>query len=572
MDDKNVNVITQEGPGDAGESLPAQLQAGCPTYSGRGNFLLGVEGGEVFEELSSDAEERLLRGELDHLGDPALVGSIGLAGTDVSCQRDPALVGGIGLAGTDVSYQSNPASVGSINSAEPMETQPFVQISAGHRPVEGFQPPTTLPPAEKIRSKKLSGAAKRGITRLMAEGVSYEEARAIVIERRNPPAGQEPGRSDASGAKELDSGQRSLKRDRSEEESPKLQPKKRENAKTTPVRANVSQRGSVGVGPVASRFSTENPAGEGPRPAASSSVSREPQPSTSSHGITSFRDAAAGLRLGVFNKVPLTQDQLKLTRKAILVAVWEGKDGQVRFLGSDAKPEGWLQITCADMPSRLWLMDRVPSLVPFPGAVLSVRTDLPKRRIGFIVVSRDEEQNPRQVFAGLEVQNDGLNTSGWKIVRVEETEGNHLSITFYLDDASVEHLRKLNFKPYFGFRRINVRVKGEESAGGERRTASTTSGAAIAGSSGTPSGETGSSAVVSTPENVVVSGSNVNQRPTTSKPGGVSQPARKTLTQGELAKRGKPRYRGKPKPRGTGSAPPSRQPPAPNPPRRPPQN
>lgn len=276
-----------------------------------------------------------------------------------------------------------------------------------------------------LKKKRLGGAARKRLSRLLKSGVDYETALKTVSEQRVAQQKPERGQQTPSGQVEA------TKRLRSDDSTPDQRAKKPREGET--VKA-------------------------------------------------SFRAAVEGVRVGLIHSdyptTALTNTQMGLLQQAVMQAVEEIPDEgpQVRFLGCTQRP-GWLLITCADGTSVSWLESVVTRLQPWDGARLKFvqGQDLPKPHVCVAYIPDDagKRLTSEVVLNRLRKMNHGLNTREWTVLhRVEAGPGQ--TWTFSVDEASMDTLKGLEFRPFCGFGQVQFRPKVR---GGKDHPTKTVSGA-----------------------------------------------------------------------------------------------
>ena len=154
----------------------------------------------------------------------------------------------------------------------------------------------------------------------------------------------------------------------------------------------------------------------------------------------------------------------------------------MRFQGCSHRP-GWLQINCVDSTNSQWLEKTIKTLQPWEGAKLNFiqGNDLPKPHICV-----DDEVGKRleakEMLHRLMVMNHGLNTQDWVVLHWDDS-GPGQTWTISVDELSMPILRKLEFRPYFGFGQIILRPK---TRGGKEPLRNTPEVAVAEGSGSNP--------------------------------------------------------------------------------------
>ncbi|CAG9790208.1 unnamed protein product [Diatraea saccharalis] len=237
---------------------------------------------------------------------------------------------------------------------------------------------------------------------------------------------------------ETSTNRKPIKRNRSEEESPKDNPKK------------------------ASRI------GEGSDAGALISTSTEPNAEMSQMAGSSategrsFRDVLTNIQIGVRNKEPMSDEQLTLVKRSILRAVIEAPKGETTpKLEACAFKPGWLLIIVKEEYSLKWLKRKIASIKPWPEADLSLMSEneLPKPKVGIVFIPKSEAESIKDALMLLEKQND-LETGMWKILSAKD-EKDGFTAALSIDEASIRILRTLEFRPRLGFKRVVIRIWGE---------------------------------------------------------------------------------------------------------------
>ena len=272
----------------------------------------------------------------------------------------------------------------------------------------------------EVRRKGLSGAARKRKRMLKEAGLSDAEASAACSKpwkeavRLIPPD-------------KLQQTNRAVKRTRSEEASPKGQPKKHPKTQTESSRPN-------------------------------------------------FKEVAGSTRVGIQNTSPMNEVQMRAVHDSILAEIGEMENGTgPQFLGLTHKT-GWIQILCEDMASQEWLAKITPNLKPWPEAMLTFMSEkeLPKPTIATTFFPSSEAPDMEKALNLLSKQNKGLSPENWRILNSRQEKNGKL-VTFSIDEPSVEALRKKDLRATLGFGKIIFKIQGETGVRKENRTGSTNS-------------------------------------------------------------------------------------------------
>lgn len=156
----------------------------------------------------------------------------------------------------------------------------------------------------------------------------------------------------------------------------------------------------------------------------------------------------------------LTEEQGKKIQSAVLKALERVPLGQqIKFMGSSRQP-GWVKITCADKISRDWLKHTVGMLTPYEGADLKIieGLDVPKYVVCTGFFPDDENIHEDKILCRLSSQNKGLYTQNWRVLnKVTKKKGQHLVMS--IDNISARSLKTINYKPFYGFGKVTLQLK-----------------------------------------------------------------------------------------------------------------
>jgi hypothetical protein len=133
------------------------------------------------------------------------------------------------------------------------------------------------------------------------------------------------------------------------------------------------------------------------------------------------------------------------------------------------------------------LEQTIKTLQPWEGANLKFvqGNDLPKPHICVAYIPDDEpgkRLEAEEVLHRLMVMNHGLNTQEWVVLHRDDS-GPGQTWTFSVDELSMTLLRKLEFRPYFGFGQVILRPRVR---GGKEPPRNTPEVAVAGGSGSTP--------------------------------------------------------------------------------------
>lgn len=276
-------------------------------------------------------------------------------------------------------------------------------------------------PTPENKPRKLGGAARKRLSRLLKSGVPYKSALHQILEQR------EQG-----------------------------QPQER---KHSPSVAGTSKR---------LRSNDDSPEQEAKKPCSAESVVTSGETDLQK---PSYGQAVSGIKVGILHlehpTASITTKQMESLQYAIMAAVEDIPEGgpQVQFQSCTFRP-GWLQVTCVNQESVSWLTGVVNTLQPWDGASLKCVSgdQLPKPHIcvAYIPDEGSRRLTSEQVLTRLRKMNHGLFTLEWTVLHKEIT-GPGQTWTFAIDDRSMATLERIGFKPYLGFGQVVFRPKARPS-------------------------------------------------------------------------------------------------------------
>lgn len=321
----------------------------------------------------------------------------------------------------DLCQELLPLTVGAEESAQTSEQPMEVSENIGvvERAACGTNLPTDASQAPlQQRPKKLGNAAKGRLRALIGIGVSPQEATQLATKSfaELKKMGYKFGSTKSTPE------QKSIKRPRSEEESPKGNPPKAPRVSETP-------------------------------------------PTQTPSSSKAYSEVVSQIRVGIKDSSPMSDAQLGSLCNSILQKISTMEKGEgPSFNGYSLRP-GWLLITCGDQRSKTWLTELTPSLKPWPEANLAVipENELPKPNIGMVFIPEIDSSKIEQSITLLRVQNQGLHSEFWRVIHSKAEKGG-VMLTLSLDDQSVETLKKLELKANLGFRKVHFRLKGSNKA------------------------------------------------------------------------------------------------------------
>ena len=168
------------------------------------------------------------------------------------------------------------------------------------------------------------------------------------------------------------------------------------------------------------------------------------------------------IRVGIRNITAMTKQQMKLVHQSINKAIVQiaVQGAGPKFLGSTFK-NGSIRMICENPESRKWLEKVIPTLKPWPGASLSIapQDELPKTTVSILIPNK-EGVTVATALELLRVQNPGLDTDNWKVLKLTKTYSGQIAL-LSIDEISFKALKLLNFKANLGIDKVTFRVKGD---------------------------------------------------------------------------------------------------------------
>uniref|UniRef100_A0A8D9A7T3 DUF4780 domain-containing protein n=1 Tax=Cacopsylla melanoneura TaxID=428564 RepID=A0A8D9A7T3_9HEMI len=279
----------------------------------------------------------------------------------------------------------------------------------------------TKKPQQREKFQSLSGAARKRFKWLLKQGLGVTEARAKALEKLP------------------DETRTSKKRGRSEDSTP-------EAAKGEKLTEQKRQKVLI---------PSQKPSSEG----------HEGVPETS-QAPHSFANALKSTKVGVllqnYPEDNLTNDQMANIQSQILDKIAE-KEGAPypQFSGTAYRP-GWLSITCDNSATVDWLKSIIGGIQPSTGANLKVvdEGDLPKSKILSGYFPSSSEEATEKILRLVKAQNQSLTSNEWKVLR-RNNEGTAAHLIMSVDLASVELLKKENYKISYKFGKVALHNKSE---------------------------------------------------------------------------------------------------------------
>lgn len=299
----------------------------------------------------------------------------------------------------------------------------LTKSSESEMDIDGDQNNVHLTEAVKklqLKEKRMNGAARKRFKWLIKQGLTESEAR------------------DKAKEKLPETARTSKKRGRSEDSTPESKGEKLSEQK----KQRVHQASQIAP-----------------------NKGSEVVPGTST--AMNFSNALKTLKVGVFlENYPeenLTNTQMGQIQENILMKVIEKETPpSPQFSGYAYRP-GWLSISCDNEATAEWLKNIIGSVEPWEGAKLKAvdEADLPKSKVLSCYFPNSSHDDTEKILKLIKAQN-GLASSEWKILR-RTNEGTAAHLIMSVDLASIEQLKKQDYKISFKFSKVILHNKSEKA-------------------------------------------------------------------------------------------------------------
>lgn len=167
----------------------------------------------------------------------------------------------------------------------------------------------------------------------------------------------------------------------------------------------------------------------------------------------------------------ITIEESEKIKDSLLEALDEEKEmapnfKEIRHIG------GALHISCLDEESKTWIQKVVPKIKPWEAAELKVvlEADLIKF-IKAVVYMPFSNLSQDVVLKRLSIQNRGLNTQIWRMVKMNQEKIGQTMIVL-IDVKSYEYLKSKNFMAGLNFTQVKFRIPSKDDKKDEKKEAS----------------------------------------------------------------------------------------------------
>lgn len=192
---------------------------------------------------------------------------------------------------------------------------------------------------------------------------------------------------------------------------------------------------------------------------------QEDTQATASSSKGSYKEMVASIKMAVsldnYPEGRMTEDQCKKLQLAITREIWKCPPGKGPQFTSSYPQGGILIVKCNNEDAKNWLLQVVPGLSPWEGAVLRVghAGDIIKTAKVLVWVPKDivETTKPREILSLLETQNMELKTADWRIINCK-SEPLGITIVLGLDENTLKELEKRGYKAFLGLSQLTFRV------------------------------------------------------------------------------------------------------------------
>jgi hypothetical protein len=175
------------------------------------------------------------------------------------------------------------------------------------------------------------------------------------------------------------------------------------------------------------------------------------------------------LKIFIFNEEDterkLSPDQYKIVMKNLL-DLWDKQppgESRPAFSGHGINNHGLAWISCANELSRSWVIKAVEEVDKLiDGVMLSANPEDKLTKMIVVIPSDPDETFPTitTVLKRLtEGPNLGLNTNKWTVYSTKDPGPRGWCLFLGIDDDSLNILRNLDFRPYYGFGRLYFNVQ-----------------------------------------------------------------------------------------------------------------
>ena len=161
----------------------------------------------------------------------------------------------------------------------------------------------------------------------------------------------------------------------------------------------------------------------------------------------------------------LEEDEVVLIKELITGRILDVVEGaKVPIFEGTYEEDGALIVNCAGKQTAEWLKSVTTELFVKGGGVQlrALGIDEAPRRHRVVVHVADPKITAKEALQLLDIQNEGLASDEWVIVRGSESRDAASShFAALIGDGPLEALKALNFKPYCGLGQATIRVAGK---------------------------------------------------------------------------------------------------------------
>ncbi|XP_055836608.1 uncharacterized protein LOC129905205 [Episyrphus balteatus] len=304
-------------------------------------------------------------------------------------------------------------------------TRAEVDAKDGNKPSEAESTPSTITikartnpnpgsggQNDSLYRDSLSGASKKWYSRFLRQGLSREEAKKKMEERKLANSSEPP--------KSQDQGKR---------KSSQITPPQRQEVKKPRTNATVE-----------TGLSTVKAGAE-------------------ALGL-SYASVATGIKVAVlpkdFPEASLSADELSTLEEAIIEEVSLGWTHKLKFNGLHYRT-GFLLVDCVGQPTADWLKLKASELQNWKGTELMacLGDDIPKMQHITVFLPKSSGQEDRKSLALIQAQNEGLAIQAWKVLK-STAEGKGQLMVISIDSKSTEAIVKAQHELHYKFGKIGV--------------------------------------------------------------------------------------------------------------------
>lgn len=152
----------------------------------------------------------------------------------------------------------------------------------------------------------------------------------------------------------------------------------------------------------------------------------------------------------------MAPEQLTALQDKIMDEVLKGWRHALSFCGVFFR-SGLLLVDCKNEETATWLTEVAPKLEGWEGPVLSTRRgeEIPQMHKMTALLYRSAHKSVDFALGLIKAQNEGINTTAWRIV-TSDIEGSNRKLIIDMDDESYKYIKKQGFRLNYRFSAISM--------------------------------------------------------------------------------------------------------------------